>query len=80
MKQLTMADSLCNPTGAPAPEAANTIADSMALLRDFVNSMEVAVRYEEALLGVSGSASEPSHDSKHKKCDNKCNKTMGGRH
>jgi hypothetical protein len=45
--QLTAADSLCNPADAPAPKATHAVTDSMAILSEVVQSMEVTEDCEE---------------------------------
>jgi hypothetical protein len=62
LRLLTSADSLRDPAEAPAPETANTVVDSMALLSDFCHA--VADEYDEEALAVSGSDSD---SSRHKK-------------
>lgn len=56
LRLLTSADSLRDPAEAPAPEAVNTVVDSMALLSDFCQ--EVAEEYDEEAHAVSSSDSK----------------------
>ena len=77
--QLTAADFLRNPANAPAPESAQAVTDSMALLSEFVHGMDLPADYNEQALGVSGSDSDSSHDTKRSprtnKCSEQCNRS-----
>ena len=64
MAQLTAADSLRDPADAPAPESARAVTDSMALLSEFVHDMNLPTNFDEQALGVNGSDSDSSHDTK----------------
>ena len=72
--QLTAADFLRNPANAPAPESARAVTDSMALLSEFVHDMDLPTNYDEQALGVSGSDSDSSHNTKQSQCSSKCSK------
>lgn len=70
LRKLTSADSLRDPADAPAPEGANAVLNSMALLSDFCQ--EVTAEYEEEALAASGSgsSSDSSRDKPRKARNN----------
>ncbi len=78
--ECTAADSLRYPSDAPAHESAQAVADSMALLSKFVHGIDLPGDYDEQALGVSGSDSNTSHNTKQSSHTNKRGKQCNNSH